>query len=190
MRHDSESAIETAIHAIHSDVPDATQISASAKRVADRLGIDSAHSSAFSTIESCDDVQHLFGSYRAGTLPEASALLIRVHLRCRRRTARTRARPEKARLDWSAPPMARPRAWNLRAFRWALAPTFAVLALTFVLYRAFWRVPPGVRAGSGIDRRLCLAHLGCGERAHRGGDKLNKGDRLRTGAGGPPCSAV
>src|SRR5580698_8686637 len=81
MRHDSESLLETAIHAIHSDVPDATQISASAKRVADCLGIDSTHSSAFSEIESCDDVQHLLGAYRAGTLSDTSALLIRVHLR-------------------------------------------------------------------------------------------------------------
>ncbi len=147
MRHDSESTLETAIQAVHSDVPDAMQISASTKRVADRLGIDPTHSSIFSAIESCDDVQHLFGSYRAGTLPEASALLIRVHLRdcgeCHRSYA---AGPGKAGLDWSAPPMARARAWNLRAFRWAFAPTFAVLALTFVLYRAFWQVPPGVRA--------------------------------------------
>src|ERR1700728_437408 len=81
MRHDSESLLETAIHEIHCDVPDAAQISTSAKRVADRLGIDSTQSSAFSAIEGCDDVQHLLGSYRAGTLSDASALLIRVHLR-------------------------------------------------------------------------------------------------------------
>ena len=81
MRHDSESLLETAVRAIHSDVPDATQISNSAKRVADRLGVDSSHSAAFSAIESCDDVQHLLGPYRAGTLSDASALLIRSHLR-------------------------------------------------------------------------------------------------------------
>ncbi len=82
MRHDSESLLETAIHAIHAAEPDATQISASAKRVADRLGIDSTRSlNLFSTIESCADVQHLLGSYRAGTLSDARSLLIRVHLR-------------------------------------------------------------------------------------------------------------
>jgi len=184
MRHDSESLLETAIQAVHSDVPDAMQISASANRVAERLGIDSTHSSAFSAIESCDDVQHMFGSYRAGTLPEASAMLIRVHLRdcgeCYRSYA---AGPEKARLDWSAPPMARARSWNLRAFRWALAPTFAVLALTFVLYRAFWQVPPGVRAEvESIDGSASRISDG-GDAPIAPGDKLNEGDRLRTSAG-------
>ena len=84
MRHDSESLLETAIHVIHAAEPDATQISTSAKRVADLLGIDSTRSlnlSVSSTIESCADVQHLLGSYRAGTLSEARTLLIRVHLR-------------------------------------------------------------------------------------------------------------
>ena len=60
MRHDSESLLETAIHAIHAAEPDATQISTSAKRAADRLGINSTRSlnlSVSSTIESCADVQ-------------------------------------------------------------------------------------------------------------------------------------
>jgi hypothetical protein len=184
MRHDSESLLETAIHEIHSDVPDATQISACAKRVADRLGIDSTHSSAFSAIEGCDDVQHLLGSYRAGDLSDASALLIRLHLRdcgeCHRSYA---AGPGKAGVDWSAPQIARGRSWNLRAFRWALAPTFAVLALTVVLYRAFWQVPPGVRAEvvsiDGSASRISDA----GDAPILAGDKLSEGDRLRTNAG-------
>jgi hypothetical protein len=184
MRHDSESLLETAIHAIHSDVPDAAQISASAKRVADGLGIDSTHSSTFSAIEGCDDVQHLLGSYRAGTLSDASALLIQGHLRdcgeCHRSYA---ASPGKASLDWSAPPMGRPGSWNLRAFRWALVPTFAVLALTFFLYRAFWQVPPGVRAEvesiDGSASRISDA----GDAPIAAGDTLKEGDRLRTNAG-------
>jgi FecR protein/Putative zinc-finger len=184
MRHDSESLLETAIHAIHSDEPDATQISASAKRVADRLGIDSTHSSAFSAIEGCDDVQHLLGSYRAGTLSDASALLIRVHLRdcgeCHRSYA---AGPRKAGVDWSAPQIARTHSWNFRAFRWALVPTFAALALTFSLYRAFWQVPPGVRAEvvsiDGSASRMSDA----GDAPIAAGDTLKEGDRLRTNAG-------
>src|ERR1700722_600182 len=150
MRNYSESLLETAIHAIQAAEPDATQISTSAKRVADRLGIDSTCSlnlSISSTIESCDDVQHLLGSYRAGTLSDARTLLIRVHLRdcgeCHRVYA---AGLGRAGLDWSVPEPARALSWNFRAFRWALAPTLAVLALTFFLYRAFWNIPPGVRA--------------------------------------------
>jgi FecR protein/Putative zinc-finger len=184
MRHDSESLLETAIHAIHCDVPDAAQISTSAKRVADRLGIDSTQSSAFSAIEGCDDVQHLLGSYRAGTLSDASALLIRVHLRdcgeCHRSYA---AGPGKAGVDWSAPQIARASSWNFRAFRWALAPTFAVLALTFVVYRAFWQIPPGVRAEvvsiDGSASRISDA----GDAPIAAGDTLKEGDRLRTNAG-------
>jgi hypothetical protein len=187
MRHDSESLLETAIHAIHAAEPDATQISTSAKRVADRLGIDSTRSlnlSVSSTIESCADVQHLLGSYRAGTLSDARTLLIRVHLRdcgeCHRSYA---AGLGRAGLDWSAPQPARALSWNFRAFRWALAPTLAVLALTFFLYRAFWQIPPGVRAEvesiDGSASRISDA----GDAPISAGDKLNEGDHLRTSGG-------
>jgi hypothetical protein len=187
MRHDSESILETAIHAIHAADPDATQISASAKRVADRLGIDSALSLNLSdspAIESCTDVQHLLGSYRAGTLPGARTLLVRAHLRdcgeCHRFYA---AGLGSASVDWSAPQAARARSWDFRAFRWALAPALAVLALTFFLYRAFWQVPPGVRAEvvsiDGSASRISDA----GDAPIVAGDKLNDGDHLRTSGG-------
>ena len=187
MRHDSESLLETAIHAIHAAEPDATQISTSVKRVADRLGIDATRSlnlSVSSTIESCADVQHLLGSYRTGTLSDARTLLIRVHLRdcgeCHRSYA---AGLGRAGLDWSAPQPARALSWNFRAFRWALAPTLAVLALTFFLYRAFWQIPPGVRAEvesiDGSASRISDA----GDAPISAGDKLNEGDHLRTSGG-------
>jgi hypothetical protein len=187
MRHDSESLLETAIHAIHAAEPDATQISTSAKRAADRLGIASTRSlnlSVSSTIESCADVQHLLGSYQAGTLSDACTLLIRVHLRdcgeCHRFYA---AGLGRAGLDWSAPQPARALSWNFRAFRWALAPTLAVLALTFFLYRAFWQIPPGVRAEvesiDGSASRISDA----GDAPISAGDKLNEGDHLRTSGG-------
>jgi FecR protein len=187
MRHDSESLLETAIHSIHAAEPHATQISTSAKRVADRLGIDSPRSlnlSVSSTIESCADVQHLLGSYRAGTLSDARTLLIRVHLldcgECHRSYA---AGLGRVGLDWSAPQPARALSWNFRAFRWALIPALAVLALTFFLYRAFWQIPPGVRAEvesiDGSASRVSDA----GDAPISAGDKLNEGDHLRTSGG-------
>jgi hypothetical protein len=187
MRHDSESLLETAIHAIHAAEPDTTQISTSAKRVADRLGIDSTRSlnlSNSSTIESCADVQHLLGSYRAGTLSSARALLIRGHLRdCGECHRSYMDGLDRAGLDWSAPQPAHARAWNFRAFRWALAPALAVLALTFFLYRAFWQVPPGVRAEvvsiDGSASRISEA----GDAPISDGDTLKDGDHLRTSGG-------
>jgi hypothetical protein len=187
MRHDSESLLETAIHAIHAAEPDATQVFTSTKRVADRLGIDSTCSlnlSVSSTIESCADVQHLLGSYRAGTMSDARTLLIRGHLRdcgeCHRFYA---AGLGRAGLDWSAPQPARALSWNFRALRWALAPTLAVLALTFFLYRAFWQIPPGVRAEVESIDGSASRISDTGDAPISAGDQLNEGDHLRTSGG-------
>jgi hypothetical protein len=187
MRNDSESLLDTAIQAIHAAEPDTTQIVASANRVADRLGIDgilSLNLSAIATIESCSDVQHLQGSYRAGILPDARTRLIRAHLRecgeCQRSYTSGQG---TVKLDWSAPPPAHARAWNLRAFRWAIAPSLAVLALTFFFYRAFWQVPPGVRAEvisiDGSASRMSE----WSEAPVSVGDKLKDGEHLRISGG-------
>ena len=184
MRHDSESLLENAIQAIHAAEPDATQISASARRVADRLGIDSANALNFATIGSCADVQQLLSSYRAGTLSSSRSLLIKAHLRdcgeCHRASI---AGSRGAALDWSAPQPARTLSWNLRSFRWALAPTLAAFALTFFLYRAFWQVPPGVRAEVESVDGSAYRISDAGDLPLSPGDKLNEGDHLRTGGG-------
>jgi FecR protein/Putative zinc-finger len=187
MRHDSESLLEAAIDAIHAAEPDATKISASAGRVADRLGIDPTSAInllARSAIESCADVRHLLGSYRAGTLSDARALVIRAHLRdcgeCYRSNA---AGTGTTALDWSTPRSARTPTWNLRAFRWAIAPTLALLALTFFLYRAFWQIPPGVRAEVQSIDGTAYRISDAGNAPLSVGDKLNEGDHLRTSGG-------
>ena len=187
MKHDSESLLGTAIQAIQAAEPDATQISASAVRVADRLGIDAARGlnlSALPAIESCVDVRRLRGSYRAGTLSGSRDLLIRAHLRdcgeCHRFYS---AGPARAALDWSSPQPSRGAPLNLRAFRWALAPTLAVLALTFFLYRAFWQVPPGVRAEVESIDGSAYRISDAGDAPLLAGDKLNEGDHLRTSGG-------
>jgi hypothetical protein len=182
-----ESLLEAAIDAIHDAEPDATQISASAGRVAERLGIDSTsnlHLSSLLLIESCADVRHLLGSYRAGTLSHARALVIRAHLRdcgeCHRFNATGTGTTA---LDWSTPQPARTLAWKLRAFRWALAPTLAVLTLTFFLYRAFWQIPPGVRAEVKSIDGSAYRISETGDMPLSVGDKLNEGGHLRTSGG-------
>jgi hypothetical protein len=187
MRHDSESLLETAIQSIHAAEPDATQVSASAQRVADRLGIESTRSldfSASSAIESCADVQGLLGSYRAGTLSAARTLLIQAHLRECGECHRTyHGGLGSTGLDWSAPHASRALAWSFRLPRWAIAPALAVLALTFVLYRAFWQVPPGVRAEvvsiDGSASRISDE----GDAPIAAGDTLHEGEHLRTSGG-------
>lgn len=184
MRHDSESLLENAIQAIHAAEPDATQISASARRVADRLGIDSANALNFATIGSCADVQRLLPSYRAGTLSSSRSLLLKAHLRdcgeCHRASIDG---SRGVALDWSVPQPARTLSWNLRSFRWALAPTLAALALTFFLYRSFWQVPPGVRAEVESIDGSAYRISDAGDLPLSTGDKLNEGDHLRTGGG-------
>ena len=93
--------------------------------------------------------------------------------------------PAREEPSWTGPlpRPARALSWNFRAFRWALAPTLAVLALTFFLYRAFWQIPPGVRAEvesiDGSASRISDA----GDAPISAGDKLNEGDHLRTSGG-------
>lgn len=184
MRHDNKSILETAVEAIRTAEPDAMQISASAKRAADRLGIELSSDSNVSVIESCADVQHLSASYKAGALSDTRSVLIGAHLRdcgeCRHFYS---AGPGSVALDWSTPTPARTFVWHPRVFRWALSPTLAVLALTFFLYRAFWQVPPGVRAEvesiDGSAYRISAA----GDVQLSAGEKLAEGDRLRTAGG-------
>ena len=187
MRNDRESRLDTAIHAMQSSEPGASEILASAKRVADRIGIESdgaLNPSSLRTIESCADVLHLRSSYRAGTMADSRALLIRAHLRdCSECYRSYSSDPEKEALDWSLPQRARSHSWNLRAVRWALAPTMAALALTFFLYRAFWQLPPGVRAEVESIDGSAYRTSDAGDSPLAAGDKLSEGEHLRTSGG-------
>ena len=157
MRRDDETLLSNAIQALQGAEPDASQMSASAKRVAERLGMDGAAGmvghSGVSAIESCDDIQQLLAADRAGTLSQTRSLLIEAHLRdC---GACLRQSRSGAALDWSVPDRfgaKKSRAENQRPRRlgwtlgWAFAPTLALLAGTFFVYKAYWEIPPGVRA--------------------------------------------
>ena len=52
MRHD-EALLRTAIEKLRETEPDAAQVNAASRRVADRLGIDLAHYPDIEAIESC-----------------------------------------------------------------------------------------------------------------------------------------
>ena len=184
MRHDSESILENAIYAIHAAEANATQISASAARTAVRLGIEMPTTLNLSPIENCVGVQRSLAAYRAGALPESRSLLIQAHLRdcgdCHRAYV---AGPGKTVLDRSAPQRSRAAAWNARAFSWALVPALAALLVTFFVYRAFWQVPPGVRAEVASIDGTAYRISGSGDLPLSAGDKLSEGDHLRTSGG-------
>jgi hypothetical protein len=172
--------LNAAVEAVHADGPDAAQVAASAQRVADRLHIDFAAD----VIESCTDVAHLLPSYRAGSLTPARSQLIEAHLRdcgaCRH-LFRSESRPVI--VDWSAPTVVRAFAWRPRRFGWALAAGFALLVCTLFVYKAYWQVPPGVRAEVQSIDGSAYRISDAGDRKLSAGDKLTEGEQLRTSGG-------
>ncbi|MGA9667661.1 MAG: FecR domain-containing protein, partial [Terracidiphilus sp.] len=180
MRRDDELLLKTAIQAVQADEPNAAQVAASAERVAGHLDINFDGSA----IEGCGDVAHLLPSYRAGKLSNARSLLVEYHLRecsaCRRRF-RNASQPEI--VNWSAPTPARAFVWQPRRFGWALASSFALMICALFLYRAFWQVPPGVRAEvQSIDGSVYRIS-NTGNHLILPGDKLAEGEQVRTSGG-------
>jgi len=176
--------LNNAIEAVRAGGPNSEAVAASAERIADRLGIAMPSQAAVEQIRSCEDVRALLDAYRKGTLSEARSLLVKAHLGdCGACLRVFREGSKAATVDWSAPAASRrpqaPR--NLRpAFGWALAFSFALLACVAFLYRAYWQVPPGVRAEvASIDGSAYLITDGR-DRKLAAGDTLGEGDRLRT----------
>jgi hypothetical protein len=184
MRHD-EMLLKTAVQALRADEPNAAQVSASATRVAGRLGMDAAGESVGSlgmeAIENCDDVQQLLNSYRAGALSNTRSLLIEAHLRdCGACLRRYRS---EAAVDWSTPEAARAIVWRPRVSGWALASAFALLVCSFFVYKVYWQIPPGVRAEVESIDGSAYRISNAGDRQLSPGDKLTEGDHLRTSGG-------
>jgi hypothetical protein len=188
MKQPDEILLTNAIQELRNDQPNSAEISASALHVANRLGIAefnvAAGESAIHAIGNCDDVQQLLSSYRAGTLPPSRSLLVEAHLRdCRACMRRSRTGSEASVLDWSAPKQPRAIAWRPQVFGWPLAACVAFLLFGSLIYRAYWQVPPGVRAEvRSVDGPAYLT-TGNGDHALSPGDKLSEGDQLRTGGG-------
>ena len=181
MNRDEKSLLDRAARALRSDVPDAEAINASAVRAARELGIEMNDEVFNVTIRNCNDVQQLLDSYRAGTLTDARALLVQAHLHecglCLRRLREGRA---DTAVDWAAPtiksaPRRHPQAWG-----WALAFSCVLLISALFVYKAYWQVPPGVRAEvQSIDGSAYLIS-DSGDRQLASGAELREGDQLRT----------
>lgn len=177
MRRDEESLLDRAARALRADVPDHQAISASAARSAQVLGIDLNHETFEGAVQDCVGVQRLIGSYRAGALPPSCRLLVDAHLRdcgaCLRAFRKGRT---DGTLDWSEPAVApvlqgRPLAWG-----WALAVSGILLATGLFVYKAYWQIPPGVRADvQSIEGSAYLID-------EKGDHRLAPGAELREGA--------
>ena len=180
MKNHDEVLLDSATQAMRDAEPEAGQISAAAEKVAGKLGIAFAESAS---IESCEDVRSLFSGYRAGTLAENRALLVKAHLRecgvCLRRF-----HSGSGAVDWSTPKVmprrARMEPWKMG---WAMAASLAVAATGLFVYRTYWQIPPGVRAEvQSIDGSASLI-TDNGDRLLTAGTELKEGDELRTSGG-------
>jgi hypothetical protein len=181
MRQD-EALLNTAVQALKDDEPDATQVAASARRVAGRLGMDDVSNVAIDAIHSCADVQKLLPAFQAGNLSNARSLLIHAHIgECS--VCRRRLQSGAAVLDWSAPRPARAIVWHPRVFGWGLASAAALLVSSLFVYRAYWQVPPGVRAEVQSIDGSAYRISATGDRPLAPGDQLAEGDHLRTSGG-------
>ena len=186
-RHD-EILLTTAVQALRADELDAAQVAVSARRVAGRIGLDAMADSvddlAVAAIGNCEDVRKLMKSYRAGTLSNTHALMIEAHLRdCGSCFRLAQSGSETAILDWSTPKGARISVWRPRAFGWALSPVCALLVCLFFVYKAYWQVPPGVRAEVQSIDGSAYRISDAGDHQLLPGDKLAEGDHLRTSGG-------
>ena len=187
MTRQDEVILDKAVQAMCAEEPDVAQISSAAGRVAERLGIDVAGDLAMNgaPIENCEDVRHLLGQYRAGTLSPARHQLIDAHLHdcgnCLRELHGGAA------VDWSAPKAAPVLAWRPRKLSWglggALAAAVALAACSFFAYRAYWQVPPGVRAQVESIDGTAYRVSDKGEGALAAGDVLTEGQQIRTSGG-------
>ena len=181
MKRDRETLLEDATRALRADVPDPEAISTAAERSAQTLGIAMDRVALDGTIQSCEDVQGLFSPFRAGALMPNRKLLVETHLRdCAACLKVFREGQQHAPLNWAAPeiakaPRRRPLAWG-----WALAASAALLVTGTFLYKAYWQVPPGVRAEvQSIDGSAYLIDAS-GDRKIAPGAELGEGAELRT----------
>lgn len=180
MKQNTKSILEQATDAVRADVPTADALTASMQRAAHRLGM-AGTTDAMQTIQNCEGVRSLLDGYRAGTLPEPRRLLVESHLHeCGACLRLLREGEKGATLDWSAPRVARPAPRHPRAWGWGVAFATAVLVTGFFFYRAYWQVPPGVRAEvQSVDGAAYLIS-DSGDRPVLAGAVLHEGDLLRT----------
>jgi hypothetical protein len=177
MNFENKTILDRAVKVLHNDVPGAAEVAASTERSAAALGIESRHAAVVGAIQNCEGVRSLMDEFRSGTLPEAKAMLMKAHLAdC---GACLRAYRQNAKLDWTTPRLAS-RAEHARIWRWAAAAAcVCALGMLFV-YRAYWQVPPGVRAEViSIDGAAYVTAEG-GDRQLAAGAKIGEDEQVRT----------
>ena len=174
--------LTTAIRAMQAAEPDASELAAASSRVAHRLGIDNV-GAVTSSIENCDDVRQLFPALRAGVLSAPRTLLVEAHLHdCS--ACRHQFNGSSASLDWSKPQAARVSLWPARTMAWAAASALGLLVAGSFVYRAYWQVPPGVRAEVQSIDGSAYRISDSGDRPLVVGDNLADGEHVRTSGGG------
>jgi hypothetical protein len=188
-----EEILINATKSVRDTVLDQDQLSNSAARVAERLGVNMNMNSAANVIQNCDDVQQSLTAYRAGSLPAARVVLIDSHLRdCGVCLRHYRSQEGQTAVDWSYPGTsdAVRRASKTRslprlkwALGWGLVPAMAVLACSIFVYKSYFQVPPGVRAEvQSVDGAVYLIS-NSGDSPISRGEQLTEGQMLRTSGG-------
>lgn len=181
MKSESKTLFDRAVQALRDDVPGAAEIAASVRRSAEALGIENRHSAAAGAIQSCEGVRLLMEEYRAGTLSEPKAMLVKAHLAdC---GACLRVYRQSENVDWTAPRIAarakrRPQAWG-----WAAAAACLVAVTMLYVDRMYWQVPPGVRAEVVWVDGAAYASADGGDRQLAPGAKIADGEQVRTTGG-------
>ena len=189
MSHRDESLLRTALESLRADEPGEEMLSASARRLAGRLGIDGVDNISIEAINgcdevSCDDVQRLLGAYRAKTLSGSQLLMVEAHLReCLVCLHEFRNKSGAPVLDWSTPKTVRAIAWLPKAIGWALAASLLLSVGVLFVYRAFWQIPQGVQAEVQSIDGEAEGISGSENRQLRPGDGLKEGEHLRTAGG-------
>jgi hypothetical protein len=181
MMRDEKSLLDRATMELRADVPDAEAISASAEKTAQALDIHMDREAFDGAIQNCEGVQRLFGSYRAGSLTQNRKLLVEAHLRdCGECLRLYNDGRDRAAVNWSAPVVTIAPRRSPARLGWVLAASAAVFVSGLFVYRAYWQVPPGVRAEvQSIDGSAYVIgdH---GDRRIAAGAELREGDELRT----------
>lgn len=183
MRQQDELRLKNAIEALRAAEPDSVQIAASAGKLASRLGISMESIAMKEIMENCEDVQQVLNPYRAGKLSSARSLLVEAHLRDCSACRHQFKTGSSAGVNWSAPKPSRMFVVQPRIYGWAMAACFALLVCGMFVYRAYWQVPPGVRAEVQSIDGAAFRVSATDDRRVMPGDKLAEGDHLRTATG-------
>lgn len=183
-----ELTLDEAIEAVRAEDAAPALVDAASRRVWQQLAGHVAEPlDAHASIRGCDDVVALLPGYRVGTLSPARTLLVDDHLRecatCRAAygqpgTRRLAVLPWRTAAATDQPP-ARPTPWRALALAAALLLTAGVSA--FVAQRAFFAVPPGVRAAvqsaSGVLQLVANGRVD----GLLPGREVGEGETIRTG---------